>query len=592
MAQDTIPLRLFEQADRRPTAPAYYERVAGQWQATSWRDYAEQVRGAARSLIALGFEAGQTVCILGFNRPEWTVFDLAAMAAGGAPAGIYTTNSPDEVQYIVDHAESPFLLLEDESQWAKVEAVRDRLPKLRHVVMMRGVRVDDPMVMTWEEFMEAGARTPVEAVDERLEGLEPEALATLIYTSGTTGPPKGVMLSHHNLAWTSRTAIDMLHIDATWSTLSYLPLSHIAEQVFTIHGPITAGYPVYFAESIERLRDNLTEVHPKVFFGVPRVWEKLYAGINEKLGAATGLKKSLADFAIATGREVNALRARGKEPEGLLALKYRLADRLIFRKVKAAIGFSQLRAGVSGAAPIAPHILEFFTGLDVIIHEVYGQSEGCGPTSFNRPGNTRFGTVGEVFPGGEVRIAEDGEICYRGPNVFLGYFRNPEATAETLVDGWLHSGDLGKLDDEGFLSITGRKKEIIITAGGKNIAPKNIEAELKQIDGINEAVVIGDERKFLSALLTVDPESLERLAKVHGTSADALHTSEAFLGWLQGEVDRVNRKFARVEQVKAFRVLPENFSIDEGELTPTMKVKRRIVHERYRTVIDGMYAEG
>ncbi|MCB9703863.1 MAG: long-chain fatty acid--CoA ligase [Myxococcales bacterium] len=593
MASDTIPARLFEQARRQPSAPAYHVRGPGGWQATSYKDYAGEVRQAAKALINLGFEAGHNVCILGFNRPEWVIFDVAAMAAGGAPAGIYTTCSPPEVQYIVHHAEAPIVLVENASQWEKIKAERERLPHLRHVVTMKGAAsIDDPMVMTWEQFMAAGEGVSDEIVNERLAALEPRGLATLIYTSGTTGPPKGVMLCHENLTWTTDCAAQLVQPTPSDCSLSYLPLSHIAEQMFTIHVPISAGMSVYFAESIERLPDNLKEVQPTVFFGVPRIWEKFHAGISGKLALATGVKKLLVTWAMGVGEAVNRGRMAGRgEPGGLLGLQYALAGKLIFSKLKPAVGLGRARVCVSGAAPISREVLEFFAKLDIVVLEVYGQSEDTGPTSFNRPERFRFGTVGPALPGVEVKIAADEEIVVRGPNVFLGYYKEPQATAETLIDGWLHSGDLGAFDEDGFLKITGRKKEIIITAGGKNVAPKNIEAALKNHPLINEAVVIGDRRKYLTVLVTLDPDAGAAFAKEKGIAAGDLPEHADLRAEVQRAVDEANKELARVEQIKKFTVLPRNLTIEDGELTPTLKVKRKKVHEKWSAAIEAMYAE-
>ncbi|MCA9636551.1 MAG: long-chain fatty acid--CoA ligase, partial [Myxococcales bacterium] len=592
MASDTIPARLFEQARRQPSAPAYHVRGPGGWQATSYKDYADEVRQAAKALINLGFEAGQNVCILGFNRPEWVIFDVAAMAAGGAPAGIYTTCSPPEVQYIVHHAEAPIVLVENASQWEKIKAERERLPHLRHVVTMKGAAsIDDPMVMTWEQFMAAGEGVSDEIVNERLAALEPRGLATLIYTSGTTGPPKGVMLCHENLTWTTDCAAQLVQPTPSDCSLSYLPLSHIAEQMFTIHVPISAGMSVYFAESIERLPDNLKEVQPTVFFGVPRIWEKFHAGISGKLALATGVKKLLVTWAMGVGEAVNRGRMAGRgEPGGLLGLQYALAGKLIFSKLKPAVGLGRARVCVSGAAPISREVLEFFAKLDIVVLEVYGQSEDTGPTSFNRPERFRFGTVGPALPGVEVKIAADEEIVVRGPNVFLGYYKEPQATAETLIDGWLHSGDLGAFDEDGFLKITGRKKEIIVTAGGKNVAPKNIEAALKNHPLINEAVVIGDRRKYLTVLVTLDPDAGAAFAKEKGIAAGDLPEHADLRAEVQRAVDEANKELARVEQIKKFTVLPRNLTIEDGELTPTLKVKRKKVHEKWSHAIEAMYA--
>jgi long-chain acyl-CoA synthetase len=589
----TVPARLRDQARNRSGAPAYHVlQPDGSWRATSWAVYYDEVLACARALSAHGVGKGGRTAVLGFNRPEWCVFDLATMAVGGAPAGIYTTCSPPEVQYIIEHAEATVVLLEDEGQWAKVDAERDKLPKLSRVVMMKGApAIDDPLVLSWEDFLQEGAAVPPADIDRAIDELEPADLATLIYTSGTTGPPKGVMLTHANLAWTALVVADLFEIRPTDRVLSYLPLSHIAEQMFTLHGPITHGFQVYFAESIDRVPDHLKDVQPTILFAVPRIWEKLHAGIAGKLSQATGVKAKLAAWAMGVGREVSALKCRGQAPSGLLGLQYKLADKLIFSKVKAAVGVSEMHVGISGAAPIAGEVLEFLASLDIIVHEVYGQSEDCGPTTFSRPSATRFGTVGQAVPGVEVAIADDGEIIVRGPNVFAGYLNDKAATAEALdEDGWLHSGDLGALDADGFLSITGRKKEIIITAGGKNIAPKNIEAALKQTELIAEAVLIGDRRKFLSALVWLDDEALARKAEAWGMDVDAARGSERLQQQLDQDVEGVNALFARVEHVRKFTVCPEPLSVDAGELTPTLKVKRRVVAERYAETIEAMYA--
>ncbi|MEM8607748.1 MAG: AMP-dependent synthetase/ligase, partial [Myxococcota bacterium] len=420
---------------------------------------------------------------------------------------------------------------------------------------------------------------------DRVDALEPNALATLIYTSGTTGPPKGVMLSHNNLAWTAGQAIKIVETTANDCSLSYLPLSHIAEQMFSIHTPISTGSRVYFAESIDAVPENLKEVQPTVFFGVPRIWEKFHAGISAKLQEATGVKAKLVKWAMKVGAEANAT-ANG--PKGF---SYNLANKLIFSKLKPAIGMGNARVCVSGAAPIAREVLEFFASLDLVVLEVYGQSEDTGPTSFNLPDNYRFGSVGPALEGVTVKIAEDDEILVSGPNVFLGYYKDPDATNATLIDGWLHSGDLGAFDKDGFLSITGRKKDIIITAGGKNITPKNLEAGIKNHPLVDEAVVIGDRRKYLTALITIDAEAGPAWAKENGEDPAALNQSEKLRASIQQHIDEMNQHFARVEQIKKFTILHRNLSIEDGELTPTLKVKRAKVHDHFADDIEEMYAE-
>ncbi|MDX1415759.1 MAG: AMP-binding protein [Candidatus Promineifilaceae bacterium] len=591
MTHDTIIHRLQENGRIRPNAPAYFEKVGSAWVPTSWQEYVGQVRQAARALMTLGVEPEGTVSILGFNRPEWSIVLLATMSVRGAGVGIYTTNSPQEVQYIVDHAESSIILLENEHQWNKINEVRDQLPHLRHAVMMRGVTIDDPLVLSWEDFLAKADETEEDALDERIAGIEPEHLASLIYTSGTTGPPKGVMLSHDNLAYTSKTALDMFAIGPNDRLVSYLPMSHIAEQMFTVHGGATAGFSVYYAESLDKLADNLREVQPTVLFGVPRIWERFYNGVTENLGQATGARAKIASWAMDIGRQVSALKNKGQEPSGLLALQYKLADRLVYSKVKPLLGLRDSHMAAVGAAPINQEILEFFSGLDVIVYEVYGQSEGCGPTTWNRPGATKFDSTGQAFPGTQVKLAEDGEILLKGRNVFMGYYRNPEATAETLIDGWLYSGDLGRFDEDGHLYIVGRKKEIIITSGGKNIAPKNIEAALKNLDLVAEAVVIGERRKFLSALITLEEEPAQRFAAEHNLEGQELHTHPVVIAEIQRGIDEeVNPQFARVENIRKFTILSRNLTIDDGELTPTLKIKRHNVNKNFSEEIEAMYA--
>lgn len=587
----TIPARLFDNAKHRADLPAYWVRDTGGWKPTPWSRYADEVRTVGRALLALGLGAGSKISILGFNRPEWAISCLAIQSIGGASAGIYTTNSPEEVAHIVDHSESPVVVVENAAQWHKIKATRDRLPLLKWVVLMRGeASVGDPMVLTWEQFLAKAGACPVERFEAALAGLDPESLASLIYTSGTTGNPKGVMLSARNVAWTARCACDLVNARASDTGLSYLPLSHIAEQMLSLYVPIVCGASLYFARSIETVPEDLKEVQPTLFFGVPRIWEKFYAGITGKLREAKGAKKHLVDWAMKVGRAVNRLKGDGQPIPDPLLLQYRIADKLVYSKLKTALGLGKVRVCSSGAAPIPKEILEFMSGLDVVVFEVYGQSEGCGPTSYNRAGRYRLGTVGPAIPGVDVVIADDGEILLSGPNVFMGYYKEPEATAEVLERGWLHSGDLGQLDADGYLSITGRKKEILITSGGKNVSPKNIEQALKAHAPVGEAVVVGDRRNYLTALITLEPEAASKYLEEAGVDAKGPHDHPALQRRVSAAIEEVNRHFARVEQVKKFKILPRAFTVDAGELTPTLKVKRRVIYERYSAEIEAMYA--
>jgi long-chain acyl-CoA synthetase len=592
VALETIPQIVIGNGRRFGAAPAYYVRGSGGWEPTSWERYAAEVRQAGAAIVALGVEPGQPVCILGSNRPEWVIFDVGAMAAGAIPAGIYTTSSPAECAYILNHSEAPVVVVENEAQWQKIAAVRDELPHLRHVVTMRGTpEIDDALVLGWDQFLAGGAKAGAEdGLDQRLAALRPDTISTYIYTSGTTGRPKAVMLTQDNMAWTAAQGVELVGVTQHDRVVSYLPLSHIAEQMFTIHIAATAGFPVYYAESLDRLNANLVEVKPTIFFGVPRVWEKFHAGVVEKLGENSGVKAKLVERATAIGRHVTTRRAGGLGVSFTDAAQYVLFEKLVYSKVTEGLGLSEARISVSGAAPVSQEILEFFAGFGLPVYEVYGQSEDCGPTTFNVPGKTRFGTVGPPYPGVEVKIADDGEIIVRGRNVFAGYAKDPETTAEALADGWLHTGDLGEFDADGFLSITGRKKDLIITAGGKNVAPKLLEGGLRDHPLVSEAVVIGDRRKFLSALVTLDPEATGRFCKERGLTGPPAESAE-IRNEIQQAVEKVNSEMARVEQIKKFAILPRELSIAEGELTPTLKVKRNVVTAHFEAEIEAMYAD-
>jgi long-chain acyl-CoA synthetase len=596
MPQDTIPFRLHQIAANRGHDIAYREKKNGVWQPTTWSQYLANVRQAAKSLVNLGVDAGGATAILGFNRPEWTTFHLASMLVGATPAGIYATNAPSEVQYVVHHAEARVLLIEDSKQWTKVRQVFSQTPTLATVVLMRGMALPDDAptgltVLTWEQFMAIGSDVADAVIDARLEALTLEQPGTFIYTSGTTGPPKAVALSHKNLAWTSLTMAKLWQVRPNEELLSYLPLSHIAEQMFSIHGPISVGFTINFAESGEKVADNIKEVRPTVFFAVPRVWERFHQALSARLAEATGVRARLVSWARGVAGQVTEMRNHGQTPGGLLALQYSLANRLVFHKIKTALGLDRTWLFASSAAPISPHIVEFFGTLDINIFEIYGQSEGSGPTTAAYQGNSRLGKVGKPIPNAEVKLTDEGEIILRGNNVFLGYYKDPEATAATLRDGWLYSGDLGSFDDEGFLTITGRKKDIIITSGGKNIAPKNIEAALQRIDLVAQAVVIGEGRRFISALLTLNDEALKHFTQAHNLAGDDLHNHPQVIAAVQAGVDRVNADLARVEQVRKFTILSQPFSVENGELTPTLKIKRNIVAANHTAEIEAMYAE-
>ena len=466
-------------------------------------------------------------------------------------------------------------------------------PALRTVVMMEGADpVDDERVLAWEEFL-AKADGVEDDLDARLDALTPDQVADFIYTSGTTGPPKAVMLTHDNLEWTARTIGSQVKLGADETALSYLPLSHIAEQTSSMLMPLVFGYEVWFCHDGLQLAQYLPEVRPTTFFGVPRVWERFEAGIKSQLSQATGAKAKIAEWGQGVALKYHTAMNAGETPSGALQAQYRIADKLLLSKIHGAIGLDRCRILVSGAAPIPAATLEFFASVGLPVLELYGQSEDSGPTSTNLPGANRFGTVGRALEGVDVKIAEDGEILVRGRNVFPGYYKNEAATAETLVDGWLHSGDLGEFDADGYLSIIGRKKDIIITSGGKNVAPQNIEESLSGIDIVGSAVVVGEQQRFLVALLTLEPEAAGRFAEERGLSMDGLHESAEVRSHLEAAINAdVNPLLARVEHVRNFVVLPNEFTTESGELTPTFKIKRNVVNEKYAREIDALYEAG
>ncbi len=585
---------LQDQASRRQHRPALWTRRGRTYVPTSWHEYAVRVRRFALGLHALGFRGASTLPILSFNREEWLVADLGAMALGGVPVGVYLTSSPEQIQYIVDHCEARHLVVENEKHLATVLAVRERVPRLRHIIVLEAPAGPLPEgVLRYADVLALGTGADEGPYWNAVNALRPDGLATLIFTSGTTGTPKGVMLNHHNLVWTAERlmhATGMMDEDEV--LLSYLPLAHIAEQMLSLHGPVVVGAEVYFARSLESLPQDLCDARPTFFFAVPRVWEKFKGRIEESLREQPAARQQVVGWArgVASGR--NALALRHERVPLYLEGQYQLARRTVFPPLLAKLGFERTRYFSSGAAPIGRDVLEFFASLDIVIREAYGQSEVCGPSSLNTHEATRLGTLGRPLLGVEVRIAEDGEILVRGGGVCQGYFKEPAATASLLEDGWLHSGDVGHLDSEGFLHITGRKRELIVTSGGKKTAPAPIELLLKAVPPVGHALVIGERRNYLVALLTLDPERARALARQLGWPEDlsALAADPRLRQHLHEAIERqVNPRLARFETLKRFAVLAEDFTTESGELTPSMKMRRQVIESRYKDLIESLY---
>ncbi|MCA9689522.1 MAG: AMP-binding protein [Nannocystaceae bacterium] len=589
MSKRTVMDVLEDTADKRASAPALKVKRGGAWQTTTWGEYREQVRMVGRAFIKLGLEKGQGVSIIGYNCPEWSISDLAAIYAGGFPAGIYTTNSAEQCRYIAEHSDSVIAVVENAEQLAKFKAIRDQLPMLKAIVMIYGSD-DDEGVYSWSQLPALAAEVPDEVLAERVAAQDADDVCTLIYTSGTTGDPKAVMISHDNITWTGHAAYSALGVREDDQLISYLPLSHIAEQVVTLHGPMLAGACTAYAEGLDQLGDNLREIRPTIFLGVPRVWEKIQAKMVAAGAQNSGLKKKIAAWARGVGMAAGYAEQRGQGKP----LFYGLADKLVFSKVRERLGFDRCRVAITSAAPISKATLEFFLSLGIPVMEVYGMSECTGPATLSLPHKYRTGSVGWVLPGAELKIADDGEICMRGRHVFKGYYKNPSVTAETIdADGWLHSGDVGVLDSDGFLKITDRKKDLLITAGGENIAPQVIEGLLKGIDVISQAVVVGDRRKHLSALITLDETKLEGLGHAVGESLRDLAAAAASAkvhDYVMRQVEEVNKQLARVQTIKKIKILPRDLTIEDGDLTPTMKVKRKVVNQEFADLIEAFYS--
>jgi long-chain acyl-CoA synthetase len=573
----------------------------GIWHDVSWKAYAQKVREMALALLALGLKPGECVSVIGENSPEWVYIDLGTMHAGGTTVGVYATNSWEQCQYVVDHSESRFYFVENEEQLDKALRFRANVPRLEKIIVwdLKGLKhFKDPMVMSFVEFLALGHeldRKDPDLFERTWKKAAPQDLARLIYTSGTTGPPKGAMLTHANITWMAKAMAEGNPIEARDEFLSFLPLCHIFEQLFTIFMNIKYGAIVNFIESTDTVTDNMREISPTVAYGVPRVWEKYYSGIMIMMSDATWLKKWIFQSSLKLGKKYAALTTSHQPVPALFRLAYAAAHFVTFRKLKERLGFDRVRLAFSGAAPISPDVLRFFQAIGIPLREGYGMTEGSGVTCANQGDRVKIGTVGQALPGVEVKIAEDGEICFRGGNVFKGYFKNPEATAEVLEpDGWMHSGDVGVLDGQGFLKITDRKKDLIITAGGKNIAPQNIENQLKFSPYINDAVVIGDRRKFLVAIIVIDEDNVVKYAqdsKIQYTTYASLTQHPEITKLIQKEVDAVNKTLANVETVKKFTILSKKLFVEDGEVTPTMKVKRKYINEAFKDQIEEMYRD-
>jgi long-chain acyl-CoA synthetase len=569
---------------RQRDGAAYLVQHGDHWHEVGWAEAAERVENMANGLLARGIRKGEAFAIFARTTIEWSLFDFALAHVGAVATPVYPNSSPSDARYILDHSESVGILCENEAQAAKVTGGQDTLPRLRHLLTFADL-----------EALEAeGARFKAEhpaALDEAVASVGEEDLFTLQYTSGTTGPPKGCMVRHRNY-YAMAAVIDHLpgYVHENDLMLLYLPLAHNFGRLMHLTAAYV-GYSIAFLPDPLQTADALLTVRPTVLPSVPRVYEKIHSAVVGAIDETAGVKRRLADWSLSVGREVGKLEESGRPVPATLRLRYRLADRLVFAKIRDRLG-GRLRTPISGGAPLGQEVAEFFDAIGVRILEGYGLSECTTAATTNTPERWRFGTVGPALPSFDLRIAEDGELLISSETVFAGYYKDPEATAEVLdPDGWLHTGDIAEIDADGFVRITDRKKDIIVTAGGKNIAPQNLENDLKVSKYVSQAVVVGDRRPYPAALVTLDEAEIGKWASAQGIAGDtaALAADPRVIALVQGVVDDVNRDRSRPEQIKRFSILPRDFTIEQDEVTPTLKLRRRAIIRNFADAVDALY---
>jgi long-chain acyl-CoA synthetase len=596
----TLPVLFRDRVRRSGPKVALREKHLGIWREYTWSEYYARARALGLGLLKLGLQPGDRVGIHSEDRPEWLFTELGVQSVGGATVGIYPTNPVAEVEYILGHSGARFLIAEDQEQVDK--ALAARLPQLEKIIVIdsRGLRgYTDPRLCQLSEVEELGTKLHQQdpaAFERAIDARRPEDMATLLYTSGTTGPPKGAMILQRNEATVVELIGRALGAGEGEQILSYLPLCHIAEKIFSIFLPIGTGATANFAESIDTVLENLREVQPTIFLGVPRIWEKLAAGIQIKMRDASRIKRANFVFWLRIGRRLAKEReAHGGRLSPVSRLLYGLGWLFLYRPLRQRLGLGRCRIPVSGAAPIAPEVIWFFHSIGVVVRETWALTESCGLGTINQPGDVCVGTVGTSDQSVEVRLAEDGEVLVRSQANFAGYYKNPEATASTLdTDGWLHTGDVGQFDVHGHLKIIDRKKDIFITAGGKNITPAEIENSLKFSPYIRDAVLVGDGRRYLTALIGIEFDAVGDWAtrrQIPYTTYRDLTERPEVIELIDGEVQKVNAKVNPVEQVKRFRLLPKALDHEDQELTATQKVRRRAIAERFASLIENMYGE-
>jgi long-chain acyl-CoA synthetase len=598
---DTIASSFLLAVQTRGDRPAIREKKFGVWHPTSWRQWLQISKEIAYALHATGFRSGDVASIIANAVPEWVFADMGILCAGGVSSGIYPTDSAAQVEYLVNDSRTKVIFAEDEEQLDKILSCRARCPTLQRIVVfdMEGLNAfSDPMVMSLAEFMALGSNHIQDHEtlwDEMVASRAASDLAILVYTSGTTGPPKGAMHSNRSVTHQMRHANDLFPSTDAEERLVFLPLCHVAERIGGYYISMALGSVMNFAESPETVPDNLREVQPTAFLAVPRIWEKFYSGVTIALKDATPFQNWMYRHALAAGYRLTDCRLEGDTPSLSLRLANKAAYWLVFRNIRRMLGLDRCRLAFTGAAPIAPDLIRWYLALGIDMREVYGQTENCGVATVMPADRVKLGSVGKAAPWGEVMISPQGEILIRGDFLFMGYLNQPEKTADTIdAQGWLHTGDVGSIDNEGFVKITDRMKDIIITSGGKNITPSEIENQLKFSPYVSDAVVIGDKRAYLTCLVMIDQENVEKFAQDHDipfTNYASLCRAAEIQDLIQREIETVNANFARVETIKKFFLIERQLTPEDEELTPTMKLKRSFVNKRYAGEIDAMYSD-
>ena len=598
-AVNSVPALFAQQVERQGDRLAIRYKEYGVWHRVTWRQYGAEVRKVAAALLEFGLRPQENVAVLAENRPEWLYCHIGIQMARGVTVGIYPTSAPEQIKYLLQHSEARLVFVENAEQLDKILAVAGDTRLERIVVWdAKGLwGFKDGRVGFFDEFLKPGmelAASRPEVVDEALRAIGPQDTAMIIYTSGTTGPPKGAMLAHRSILWVTEAFLSVNTVTPDDEVVSYLPFAHIYENLISVFGAQRTGYVVNFVESLDTLFENLREVSPTYFASVPRIWEKLASVVELRMADSTWLKRRLYRAAVAIGRRHARVRLAGDAVGPGLAAAYWAAQWAVLAPLKRRLGFDRTRIAVCGAAPASPELFEYYHALGIPLIEGYGQTESTGVISINRVERPRVGTVGEAIPGMEVRIADDGEILTRGPHVFKGYFKDAELTAQTIdPEGWLHTGDVGAWDGD-YLRILDRKKDIIITAGGKNITPAYIENKLKFSPYIQDAVVIGERRRYLVALILIDEDNVIKFAQDHRipfTTFQDLTQNPDIVRLIDDEVNKVNKTLSQVETIKKVALLPRRFYAEEGDVTPTMKVKRRALETRYADQIVALYAD-